>query len=147
MTDHNALGPDPFDVITIAPANPAAGANFSVAVNLNSRWQVIYAEFQLVTDANAAARLIKTHGNDGTDDIYLSGPTVDLTASLTGRYHGNVGTGTATDLGAGSRLIFPLNDQFFLNLGDTLRITIDSIQVGDQIQDIRFRVKQWISEE
>lgn len=146
MDNRNPIDTAVFDVLTIAPTDPAVGANFSQALNLNSRWQIIYVEFILATDVNAANRLIKVHGNDGTDDIYLTGPNVPLTANLTARYFCNTGAGDADDLGAGSRLAVPLNTNFYLNQADTFRITIDSIQVGDQISDIRIRVKQWIVE-
>lgn len=146
MHINNPIDTAIFDILTIAPVNPAAGASLSIAVNLNARWQLISVEFVLVTDANAADRLITIEGDDGTDEFYGSAPTGPQTASQNIRYRGNTGIGQPFQMGTAGRIGFPLNTNFFLNTGDTLDILIGGIQVADQISDIVFRVKQWIVE-
>lgn len=147
MSTLNALGPDPVAIITLAPADPAAGANLSLTVNANARWQLLFIGFLLTTDVNAATRLINMHGFDGTDIIYNAMPSATQTASLNIRYHFNTGIGRSTTGGSSANQIISINADFLLNLGDSIRTTITNIQVGDQISDVRVRVKQWISEE
>lgn len=146
MNLHSPIGPDPFVVVTQNPANPSAGANLSVDVNPNTRWQLLAIDFLLATDANAATRFIQVHGFNGTNNIYTTGPANAQTASITNHYFANVGQGNAYDLGVTTRPAFALNQQMFLDDNDDLRITITSIQVGDQISDIFITFKQWITE-
>ncbi len=147
MSTLNALGPNPFDIITVAPANPAAGANLAVNVNLNARWQLLFIGFRLVTDANAATRIINMHGFDGTDIIYNAMPSATQIASINNQYHFNAGIGRSTTGGSSANQLIPINSDFILKIGESVRTTIANIQVGDQISDVRIRVKQWIQEE
>lgn len=147
MTNQNPLSTSIFDVITLAPADPAAGANLALNVNANARWQILFVGFRLVTDAQAATRLINLHGFDGTDIIYNIMPSASHIASTDKQYHFNTGAGRSTTGGSASDQIIALNSDMYLNIGDSLRTTITNIQTGDQISDVRVRVKQWITEE
>ena len=146
MRSQNPIDVNSFDIITITPANPAAGNNYGLAVNVNARWQILYVGFNLGTDANVAGRIAAVHGWDGTDIIYETHPSVPQAASLNFSYHFNVGVGNPHTGGAGSLLVAPLNDQLFLRQGDSIFILIHNIQAADQISDIRIRLKQWITE-
>lgn len=146
MQTANPLGPNPFDVITLSPANPSAGADFSLDVNANTRWQVTFVGFRLITDANSGTRIIGVHGFDGTDIIYRAMSSATMSVSANSQFHFNVGIGRSTTGGSAADQIISLNAHLILNIGDSIRITVTNIQVGDQISDIRIRVHQWITE-
>jgi hypothetical protein len=146
MTTDNPIDVNVFDIVTIAPTSPAAGNNFSLAVNANARWQILYVGFVLVTDATVAGRIASVHGFDGTDIIYETHPSVPQAASLAFSYHFNVGSGGAHTGGAGSLIVAPLNSQLFLRQGDSIFVLVHNIQAADQISDVRIRLKQWITE-
>jgi len=146
MTIQNPLGPDPYDLITLAPADPAAGANFSLSVNANARWQIISVQFQVAFDATAANRRVNVHGFDSTDIIHRQSALNFGTASITVEYDCNIATGSAYQEGSVLNESIPLPDQLYLNIGHSIRITISNIQTTDQISDVRLRVKQWITE-
>lgn len=144
MTTQNPLDTSIFDIFTRAGVSPSAGANFTQAMNINSRSQIINVQFLLTTDANAADREIIITGDDGTDEIYSTGPSSIQTASLAVRYHANIGAPAGT-FGTALLQTVPLNSQFILSEGDTLQINVTNIQAGDAITDISIRIKQWIT--
>ncbi len=146
MNNQNPLNTNVFDVITLGPANPAAGANFTLSVNANSRWRIIGLDFTVQTDGTAANRIVEVHGFDGTDIIQVTRSLNLHTASLTIDYNANTGTGQAHEGGSIIDIQMPLNNDLYLNIGDSIRITVINIQTGDQISDIRVRVQQWITE-
>lgn len=117
------------------PVNPAAGASYSQALDGRYWWSLQAVTFTLVTDTNAANRLltIQTTLIDGRPFI-LGEPTVVQTVNTTQRYVGAVTLGgnfsaTNTDV------VFGLSD-FPLLGGRTFTITIGNVQAGDQLSNI-----------
>lgn len=147
MHDQNPLDINIFDLLALAPAAPSAGANFSLAVNLNARWRITAIRFTFTTDANAANRRIQVGGIVGTINFALSGAGDIQTASEARNYDFNVGTGSAYSSGDADNLYAPLNSQMYLEVGDSLRIIIANIQAGDAITNIGIRLQQWITED
>lgn len=143
----NPLDTSVFDVITLSPADPAAGANFTLSVNANARWQILSLQFTIAYNATGANRRVEVHGFDGTDIIQKQAPLNFGTASITVEYDCNIGTGSAYQEASVLSESFPLAGDLYLNIGDSIRITVFNIQATDQISDIRVRVKQWITED
>lgn len=146
MDTQNPFGSNPSDIITITPIDPSAGNNLSLAVASNARWRILFVGFLLTTDANVATRLVQVHGFDSLDRIYDTAPNLAQAASLAHNYSFNTGVGQAYTGGDGSVAIAPINSDHILRSTDDIRITIQSIQAGDTITDIRIRFLQWITE-
>lgn len=146
MTIQNPLSTEIFDILTLTPANPALGANFSLAVDSNARWQVISIHFKLNVDANAANRLPSIEGFDGTNIIHRQRPLNIQTAAIDADYDCNVATGSSYEEASILAISIPLPDHFYLQAGDSIRITVLGMLAGDQLENIIIRVKQWITE-
>lgn len=144
MDNHNPLDINVFDIFSRTATNPSAGANFSLAVLPRAREQLIYISFKLITDANAANRLIQIGALINSIPFYTSNAGTAEIASRDYDYYFNIGIGSSFTGGSTDDVNAPLNAQFFLEDDDTITITITDIQVGDQISDIRLVSKLWM---
>lgn len=146
MSNSHPLDNTVYDVLTIVQANPAPGANFTITVPDNERFQILGLRFALVNTSDAADRLIRINFNDGTTDHPIINVGRIQVATETISYNfapGYTFQNSVTD--------FDSIDQHFPNdVILTPRNTIDSdianLQAGDQLAVISIRVKRWITE-
>jgi hypothetical protein len=92
--------------------------------------------FTLTTDSNVAARFVTVEALYGSGDPYVvSGAAVTVSASTTNqRFDGSLRRGTS-EWNTGTDVFFPLHG-VFIDGGQTFRIHIANVQVGDQLSRI-----------
>lgn len=111
-------------------ANPAAGAPLVITIPPNEAWLLRSLKFDLVTDANAANRLVELFLDD-TASVFFQLPAESIQiASTTRRY--TFGRGVGYQARTGIVSIHGLPD-LTLDPGWRIQGQVDSIQVGDQI--------------
>lgn len=122
------------DPVVQDPSSPAAGAGIDITVPPNESWRLRAMRFILTTDANAADRLVRMLFDNGTVAFFgVSGVAVQA-ASLVRAYN------------FGAELGYEKNDAvvdfiqglptMFFDPGWRIRITVNNLQVGDQISSI-----------
>jgi hypothetical protein len=133
--------PDGWEPETPTAAQPAAGASVTVAMPGAVRWYLQAVCFRLVADANVAARTPIVTVLDGTGVARArvaagfstsAGTTVDYTFA-----HGLAewdSGGTTIASGPGPVL--------FMQDGDSIVISVDGVQAGDQLSRVRVTVLQ-----
>jgi hypothetical protein len=126
----------------ITGVKPAAGANFSLAIDARWRWRIVTAVFTLVTDANAANRYVTLEYQDGSGvALVVDAAAVVVTANSTQRFAGSTARGVA-EWAANTDVLFPLTP-VFLDGGGALTINVANKQVTDQLSAIRFLVDRF----
>ena len=126
---------DSIPITAVQSANPAAGADpVGLTVAAGKRVLLIGAAFTLVTDANAANRLLTmTIRPDGTNELILVSSTTAHTASLTRYYRWQVAKTYGETL-VGSIYIMGLgiaSGSIEIPAGGTVSFAITNKQVGD----------------
>ena len=118
--------------------NPAAGSGGTIACPNNARWKIIACQFQLVTDANAANRhvyislwgkrfyAVQLHVASTTYDYYFVGPHTFAAA-------------------VNNKVMVGFEPQW-LQGGESVSITCDNIQAGDNFGVITLTYEEWIEE-
>lgn len=141
-TDFPTLKPGAILQVTIG--NPAAGADFTQAINGNARWRVQTLRAAFVTSAAAANRSailqFSTAGN-----VFFSAPVVPVqAASLTWSYNWGSGvtTLTATAGATTPNAVTSLPDDFWLPPGSTIASVTQNIQAGDQWSAIQLDIEE-----
>lgn len=128
----------------VTVANPAAGANFSIAVPKGEQWHVVALHFKLATSAAVANRsaAIQVLGPDGATPITEVGPgAVVQAASLTNVYNFQAGAngtgsqGNVVNATTGS-VIGSLPGDLWLTGGCVLQSAVAAIDVADQISSV-----------
>lgn len=139
----NSLMNDFFLSTFTTTGDPAAGANASIAVPDFAQIELVNLSFTLVTDANAANRVANIHILDSAIVLPIGSSAFAHTASLTFTYiaHQNPGFNAP---GAISALFIPLPNLRIFDNTATIELTIDNIQVADQISNIRAHWKAWL---
>lgn len=120
-----------------AVADPAVGVGFSITIG-SSYWERLAAlTFRVVSDNNAADRLVTltVNGGDGVPLAIFPAASVQA-ATLTYNYSFLAGVSTFNAV-AGTSVVSP-GPGFFLQPAYTLVVTVGSVQAGDQISRIRF---------
>lgn len=131
-----------FGIIMKVRGNPAAGALISDPGPANARSTLALVSFKLVTNANVADRSILIRLTHAAN-VYLLGATSFVhAASTTMDYLGGIGM-SHPFLATFSSFCFSLIDCPLISGTETTEITVDNIQVGDQLSDIRFIYKVW----
>lgn len=146
MPNRHPLDINVFDIVTLEPPDPAAGAGYTFGVPANSRVQIIGVSFTLTTDANAANRLPYCEGYDGALTFLGSSFNSPVVANSVVRAHFSIHGGGQQASGTYNFAMIALADHLYLRINDTLRINVVSIQAGDTITDIAIRYKQWVQE-
>lgn len=134
--------PDPYDTTRVVlVSNPAAGGGFTYTPS-GAEWTLVLAVcFKLVTDANAASRLVSLDyigGDAGVLARHSSGYTqaTGLTSQYTFAQELNVyGANDAASIGA------PLTP-VWLRLGQKVTVNLTNHQVGDQISSAYVTIDQ-----
>lgn len=132
-----------FSEVEIVP-NPAVNAGFTY-VNDGLYWRYIDSlSFQLVTDSNAANRLVTLTVTDGQGVALSTVPSAAaLTASKTGQYTYLDGYSATTGATDGPFLnMFP---GVFLQPSYRIVVTVGAKQVGDQISNIRLYAEKFVT--
>ena len=114
---------------------PAVATGFSVVPDTASGWLIRTLRFQLVTDANAANRAIMFAVTDGNTEWWRSSAGDVQAASLTRVYGAHIDSPGALTVGTFIGVRWP-NDGLWIPKGSRLNVTIENVQVGDQISVI-----------
>jgi hypothetical protein len=123
-------------------ANPAAGAEFSTAVPVGARWELVAITAQLVTAVAAANRAPAIQITDGAAHVLANIPFVGTqAASLTQFYSAQEG-GPAFQ--SGNNNLTGLARNCKLLQGWTVGSLTTLIQAADQWQNIWLHVMEWI---
>lgn len=125
-------------------AQPAAGADFTAAVDSAYPARLIAVFCRLVTDGNAANREVVVEYRDaGGNRFAVAGAPVVVTASTTTDYSFQHGLGQP-DWPIDSTIIVPL--QPFLLVGSwSFRVHVVNVQATDQLSRIRYVWQQYLS--
>ena len=116
--------------------NPAAGAEINYVVPVGIQWKLNALFFQLVTDANVAARLVHLYVANSYGIVYhaanATGPAENLTA-----IYSIAPSNTYRQGGAAPVVIFHgWPDSLILEEGARIYTATDLIQAGDQFSAI-----------
>lgn len=146
------LGPTPYGIglpLFVPGAQPAAGANFSLALS-SAFIQVLHTvRFSLVTDANVANRIVTVDYVTGDSVVAVSnGAGLLVTASTTVTFMGKAHMGVSDWTSTGSDLTpvyFPV-EPLMLPGPWLIQINVANKQAGDQLSAIRLIFDQFTSE-
>lgn len=135
-----------FNVEHGTTSDPAVGVNLTVEGMENARSQLLLLRFTLVTDANAADRLVILNvGKPGdtievaqSDQKHIQGETRQYAFVIDGQQVFNTTSDTE---------IITLPSSFFLFEVWRVFTAITNIQVGDQISNVRWQMKFWTYEQ
>lgn len=115
--------------------NPAVATAAQDALSGQYLSRLVSARFRLVTDNNAANRFVTVDVQDGNGNTILSqGNLSSVVASKTADYFYGRKQGLAQD--AASVVLFAPLDDFFIEPGRLVQITIANVQAGDQLSRI-----------
>lgn len=126
-------------------ASPAAGANFTQAVNDGYVWVVLSCSFRVTTDANVANRTARIEYRDPSAIPYcIAGNPVTYPASTTNEdFFFNVwaplGAWEVASANIGPLPAIPLWP------GHDFRIILNNIQAGDTITRVRYIVARFVT--
>jgi len=133
-----------FDLPMEEGVDPAAGAQFAVALPLNCRTQIMSVSFHWVSAAAAANRYIRVQAESGGVALWYSNyiPAVIINEVLDFSFVAGgppspliAPAGTFIQVGFGQGLI---NDA-----QQVVRINVTNINAGDQISDVWIQYRRW----
>lgn len=130
------------DLIIDAPANPAAGANYTRDIPAGEAWQLQSVAFRHVSSGVAAQRVLLISAHLTTDSNQVLWRTLHNQASsagITSDFAAGKGTGIAF---SNLDRVFPLPLDLWTPAGYTLFIGSREVQVGDQLSRIRFQYRK-----
>ena len=129
-------------------ASPAAGLNASFTTGSRNApfVRVVTAKASLATDANVASRLLSldyVSARAGT--IVRNAATVLITANQAATVFQWDAQHTVSEWNTGTPVFVPLNS-ILLGPGWTIQLTVDNIQVGDQLSSISFLLEEFYAD-
>jgi len=127
----------------VPSANPAAGAEETLAVPVNVMWKIKAIRLQLVTAAVAGNRrvhLVFTTSTTGIIDCFSS---VDQIISETKNYTGMI-LGSALSLGDDNDIIIPIPPDIIMVNGDTITTETTGLNAGDDFGIMSAIVDEYI---
>mgnify|MGYP001571786480 CR=1 FL=1 len=127
---------------SVAGADPAAGAEWSITVPVDARWRLISVTATLVTDATVAGRLPLIIVDDGANNLLVVAAQATLPASSTGIYSMGAGQGLAGAIATVQAL--PAPEDLYLSAGFRVRSSTSLIQAGDNWTAPRALVEEWL---
>ena len=132
----------------VAVAQPAAGTNFTATCPTNAHWKINSVSFLVVTDANAANRVLSIVIDDGTSAFWtaVSGTTQTATQSTVYAIGPGASPRAFTPATGALRQYIELPIGLEIFEGGRIRSAITNIQVGDQVSGIVLGVEEWIEE-
>ena len=140
-----SLNSDIGELQILTPDNPAAGANLTLTLPPAHYTILQSVQFALTTDANVANRYVNVDylGRGGVQNV-RNAATVLVTASTTSQVFQFDPVHTVSEWNTGTAVYAPLLDMP-LPAGWAVKITIDSIQAGDQIASVKVTAYQFFS--
>lgn len=122
---------------------PAAGAGYDLTLGRYDRYRLVFAHVELTTDDNTADRYLTIDYPDGTNTpLTRDGGAVAVTASTTSQaFEGSLNRGDS-EWNNASAVFFPLCG-IWRPVGSHLLISVDGIQAGDQLANIRLTFDVW----
>jgi len=136
---------DPFARLrTTTGANPAAGAETSITVPAHETWRLISWDCQLVTDGNAANRIVHLKATNGGIVLFEVISATTQIASLTRNYHGNqqsVGGAAADD----NDILLALPHNIILPATTTITTETTGIQATDNWGQPHAFFERWLT--
>lgn len=116
---------------------PAAGQPYTLKLERYDRWRLVAVTFDLETDSNAADRYVQVQYLDGTGtpivrDIAAVAQAATKTVHYSGAKDGLIAQDALTNVTASFRL-----SGLWLEAGQSVKIDIGAVQVGDQLSNIR----------
>lgn len=124
-------------------ADPAAGASLPYSVSANSVIEPICLSFRVDTDGNAADRQMNFKIGLGAAVITVASCDTKMVANTVKTFvFGTQAEGYTN--GLANTYFTPIQRHLLLTSGYVIYLTIDSIQVGDQIDEAIIFYKRWI---
>ena len=122
----------------LAPANPAAGADLTIAVPLSARYTFLSLNFTLTNDANVANRTVRLVFSQfaGQSLIITSPTTLAATGSAVYQFLAHYTPRDATIWYTEPAPDHPLDQ------GGSIATAINNLQVGDQISAVHLTVEE-----
>ena len=146
MNNVSILPPNKGKIISIAPANPATGANFTFAVPVHTIILPISFSCIFNTDATVSSRVMVVGTFDGARNSFQVASPITQTAGMNLIYHMQAGGNLlSTSLGFAFQQL-NLSGLNFLRFGDSFNTLIYNLQAGDSITSPYFKYMQWIQE-
>lgn len=135
------------NILTVSVSTPAPGAQFSVTVPALRQgialWRILTVFFEGVTDATATTRDPAIVVDDGANVLAEVPAQEQWTASATRRQTFGRGQGAWTrQNNTSGDACSPLPD-LWLREGYRVQSQVQSLQAGDQIQNIQMTVEEW----
>lgn len=127
---------------TVGGTTPAAGANISDTVPANAKWQLMSMQFQLVTSAAVANRLMVVVLDDGLNAFASMAETAAQAASLTWIY--TLAPSILSNAGANGFAQATIPNPTILYPGFRIRSNFLLLQAADQISQIIYQVQEWL---
>lgn len=127
----------------VIPPTPAAGANFTQAVNDGTWWRLIAIACRLDTDANAANRTVRLEyrGTDAVPFLVCGNPVTYPAATVAEDFYFSAWQPEgAWEVGAAN--LVPLAP-ILIQPSQDFRLTVVNIQVGDTLTRIRYLVERF----
>jgi hypothetical protein len=137
-----------WDYVINTPANPAAGADFSLTVPTNSLWEIVHIGFHITTSATAANRFLACQVLDaGSNELFLffaSGSSLGASGGSDTRFEVGIPQ-LAGNIGITSFNSSAMPPKLMVTDGFKIGSHIYNIQAGDQISGIRIIVRAYKS--
>lgn len=134
-------GPGNLAVETVA--NPAAGADWSLAITTQQRWRIAALNAQLLTSAAAGNRTVRLQLKDsGAVVFYQSAPSANIPASTTAQV--SAGPGQVTSTVDATTINVTLPGTPYLTQTMTLAVSTLGLLAGDQWSAIRVATEEWM---
>ena len=127
---------------TLIGADPAVAAEAADIVPANAIWGLTSYSIELVTDANAANRVVGLQLRNGSS-VFGLWPSPDAqVASLTERYSWGPGAATVANVGTAHGIAIPNGSS--LVAGETFGTSSVNLQAGDNFGAPIFKVAEWL---
>lgn len=121
---------------------PAAGADFSDTVPVNTRWSLAAIAFTYVTDATAPVRTLILTIDDGANVIWETSQNGTIAASLTTKIR--AGAGVQNFGPVANTFILPLPETLLLPAGSRIRSVTTAKGAADQFSAIFYNVEEFL---
>jgi len=129
-------------VYDTAPANPPAGAGFTVTVPVHARWELRTLRFILTASGVAATRTVLIGIADAAGNAFFGCQAVVTQTAGQGISYTLSAAPNTPHVGGDYEMSLPAS--LPLLPGDVLTVTVQGIDPGDQISAIVYRVEEWI---
>ncbi len=123
--------------------DPAANTGISETVPTNALWEILALQCVLTTDGNVATRQPQLVADDGANPFLAIHSPATQGANNTQAFYWNRWAPLTTTVVA-TRGNQGVPDKLFLREGFRLRVTVDNMQVGDDLSAPVILLREWI---